>query len=239
MPIISFQRLKWFWVSILFLLFFSVHARAQSTGPNTAYSGLARQVKPSVVTVMVYDYTGRLKHIGSGFFCNSSGDLVTNSHVLAKNSMARIKTRQGKTFAVGGIIHRDEKADVVQARTHVHKKVPFLSPAKRRPSVGERIMVAGSPMGLEQTITEGIVSAWREIPGKGRVIQISAPISPGSSGGPVLNMKGEVVGIAAFQSVKGQNLNFAIPVDRIFKKSTTTGNRLTIQKDKSGAIIIQ
>ncbi len=70
--------------------------------------------------------------------------------------------------------------------------------------------MVGSPMGLEQTISEGIVSAVREIPNLGKIFQISAPISSGSSGSPVINMKGEVIGVATFQFIKGQNLNFAV-----------------------------
>jgi len=68
---------------------------------------------------------------------------------------------------------------------------------------------------LEKTVSDGIISAIREVPGYGKLIQITAPISPGSSGSPVLNMKGEVIGIATFQMIEGQNLNFAIPSERI------------------------
>jgi tetratricopeptide (TPR) repeat protein len=75
--------------------------------------------------------------------------------------------------------------------------------------------VYGSPLGLENTVSDGIVSAVRDVPDYGRIIQITAPISPGSSGSPVLNMQGEVIGIATFQMVEGQNLNFAIPSERI------------------------
>jgi tetratricopeptide (TPR) repeat protein len=70
-------------------------------------------------------------------------------------------------------------------------------------------------LGLEKTVSDGIISAIREVPGYGKLIQITAPISPGSSGSPVLNMKGEVIGIATFQMIEGQNLNFAIPSERI------------------------
>lgn len=85
------------------------------------------------------------------------------------------------------------------------------------PEVGERVVVIGSPLGLEQTVSDGIVSAVREVSAFGTIIQITAPISPGSSGSPVVNMKGEVIGVATFQSMIGQNLNFAIPGERIAK----------------------
>jgi S1-C subfamily serine protease len=72
----------------------------------------------------------------------------------------------------------------------------------------------GSPLGLEHTVTEGLVSAIRTVRDRGEFLQISAPIAPGSSGGPVVNMKGQVIGIATFQ-VRGQNINFAVPGYRI------------------------
>ena len=91
------------------------------------------------------------------------------------------------------------------------KDVKWIEVVEDLPSVAERILVVGSPMGLEQTVNEGIVSAVREVPSVGKILQISAPISPGSSGSPVINMKGEVIGVATFQLIEGQNLNFAIP----------------------------
>jgi len=104
--------------------------------------------------------------------------------------------------------------------------------------VGERIIVYGSPLGLEKTVSDGIVSAIREVPGHGTLIQITAPISPGSSGSPVLNMKGEVIGIATFQFIKGKNLNFAIPSKRVARlnlieeKKTSITEKIFGQENK-------
>lgn len=204
-----------------------------------SYSKIATQIKPSVVTIIVYEYNGKLKHIGSGFFYNKKGHIVSNSHVLSSNTRAEVKLLSGKKYPVGAIIERNEKKDIVKAQTHIPTASPFLKIANRRPAVGDKIMVAGSPMGLEQTITEGIVSAWRNLPGKGSVLQISAPVSPGSSGGPVLNMAGEVVGIASFQMIKGQNLNFAIPVESIFNTQKANTRKLKFHKDKNGILIIE
>ncbi|MBI4025125.1 MAG: trypsin-like peptidase domain-containing protein [Verrucomicrobia bacterium] len=78
---------------------------------------------------------------------------------------------------------------------------------------GIRIVVIGSPLGLEGTLSEGIISAVREFPGRDRWLQISAAISPGSSGSPVMNAKGEVIGIATLLLTGGQSLNFAVPIE--------------------------
>jgi len=93
------------------------------------------------------------------------------------------------------------------------------------PEIGERVVVIGSPLGLEQTVSEGIVSAIRGI---GRLLQITAPISPGSSGSPVVNMKGEVVGVATLQFTQGQNLNFAVSAERISKMKSGEGKTLAL-----------
>ncbi len=83
------------------------------------------------------------------------------------------------------------------------------------PQEGESIVVIGNPFGLEGSVSNGIVSAVREISGYGRIIQITAPISPGSSGSPVVNMFGQVIGVATLQAEEGQSLNFAVPAERI------------------------
>ena len=209
---------------------------------DAGYSSLVRRIRPSIVTIYVYNYDGSPKALGSGFFYNSRGDILTNSHVLTPNSRAEIRTVSGKKYPVGSVIERDEKKDIVKAKTLAPKETPFLKPAAIPPVSGDSIMVIGSPMGLEQTVSEGIVSAWRDIPGKGTVVQISAPVSPGSSGAPVLNIKGEVIGIATFQMLKGQNLNFAVPIKDLIAASPSAGQKtrkLTIRKDKSGIIIIE
>ena len=91
----------------------------------------------------------------------------------------------------------------------------WIAVSDRAPEIAERIVVVGSPMGLEQTVSEGIISSVREIPTVGRVFQMSAPISPGSSGSPVVSTKGQVIGIATFQFIQGQNLNFAVTAQQI------------------------
>jgi Flp pilus assembly protein TadD len=97
----------------------------------------------------------------------------------------------------------------------------FLKLSNQIPSEGEDIVVVGNPLGLESSVSTGIVSAVRDIPAFGNTIQITAPISPGSSGSPVVNSKGEVIGIATLIMTKGQNLNFAVPADKIVTLKNT------------------
>jgi len=177
---------------------------------------LIKRIEPSIVSVFTYDNKGEFLKLGSGFFISQSGDIITNYHVLQGASSAEIKASDGKTYPITYIIAKDEQNDIIRLSVDILSKyVHSLSLSATVPEVGERIIVYGSPLGLEKTVSDGIVSAIRDIPNYGRIIQITAPISPGSSGSPVLNMKGEVIGIASFQIVEGQNLNFAIPSEKI------------------------
>ncbi len=177
---------------------------------------LIKRIKPSTVIIFAYDDKGEFLKLGSGFFISQNGDVITNYHVIQGANSAEIKTADEKTYPITYIVAGDEQNDIIRLSVNIPSQYVYpLSLSKTIPEVGERIIVYGSPLGLENTVSDGIVSAIRDIPDFGKVIQITAPISPGSSGSPVLNMKGEVIGIAFFQIIEGQNLNFAISSERI------------------------
>jgi len=200
---------------------------------------LIKRIKPSVVIVFAYDDKGEFLKLGSGFFISQNGNIITNYHVLQGARSAEVKTSDGKTYPITYIVADDEQSDIIRLSVDIPSQyVHSLSLSVTVPEVGERIIVYGSPLGLEKTVSDGIISAIREVPDYGKLIQITAPISPGSSGSPVLNMKGEVIGIATFQIVEGQNLNFAIPSERIAnldlteEKETSVGEELFGQENK-------
>jgi len=179
-------------------------------------TSIIKRIKPSVVVVFAYDDKGEFLKLGSGFFISQNGDIITNYHVLQGASSAEAKISDGKTYPITHIIAEDEQNDIIRLSVDIPSQyVHPLSLSTTIPEVGEKIIVYGSPLGLEKTVSDGIVSAIREIFDYGKIIQITAPISLGSSGSPVLNMNGEVIGIATFQMIEGQNLNFAIPSERI------------------------
>jgi len=112
---------------------------------------------------------------------------------------------------VEAVVGENPASDLIKLRVRIPKESRhWLQTKSEMPSIAEPIVVVGSPMGLEQTVSEGIVSGIREMPGFGKFFQISAPISQGSSGGPVVDYQGRVVGIVTFMMVLGQNLNFAV-----------------------------
>jgi tetratricopeptide (TPR) repeat protein len=176
---------------------------------------LVRRIKPSAVAVETFDARGQKLSRGSGFFVETDR-IVTNRHVLEGAHRAEVHSSTGTVFPVKGVLAVDAEGDI--ALLKIDPPATPISPLpldKTSPQEGESIVVIGNPLGLEGSVTNGIVSAVRDIPTFGRIIQITAPISSGSSGSPVVNMQGQVIGIATLQITGGQSVNFAIPSERI------------------------
>ncbi len=179
---------------------------------------LSKRVRPAVVLIETLDKDNNPLGLGSGFFINDKGHLITNRHVIEGAYSATAKIMSGDVYLIEGVLAADAYSDVVKLAVKIEEgKTSFVEPVKTLPSVGEDIVVVGNPFGLESTVSEGIVSAIRDIPSFGPILQITAPISSGSSGSPVLSMKGEVIGIATLILTEGRALNFAIPADKIKK----------------------
>jgi tetratricopeptide (TPR) repeat protein len=188
-----------------------------NSGPQTwSLKDLVGPVQQSVVTVINYDVDGGVSSIGSGFFISKNGILVTSYHVLEGAYSAEIKTQDGSQYPVATVLARNQLVDLIKVRVEIPaSRVTPVVLARPKPAVADRVFVVGSPMGLEQSVSEGIIAAIREIPAGGKVLQLTAPISRGSSGSPVLNQDGEAIGVVTFQAVSGQNLNFAISIDAL------------------------
>ncbi|MBW1973407.1 MAG: tetratricopeptide repeat protein, partial [Deltaproteobacteria bacterium] len=217
---------RWFLVPLI--LFFCI-ALFPSSEAQDNLPRIIKKVEPSIVLILTYDNKRKPLGQGSGFFINKQGDVITNRHVLKGASYAYVKTKDKKIYPIKKILAEDKKSDLIRVSVKIpHKAVHPLSLSTSLPKVGERIIVIGSPLGLEQTVTDGIVSAVRKIPAFGWIIQITAPLSPGSSGSPVINMKGKVIGVASFRMIKGENLNFAIPIQRAIRLAL--GKRQTFNK---------
>ena len=202
---------------------------------------LVKKVKPSIVLIETFDKDNKPIGQGSGFFIDNKGRLITNHHVVEGAYSATIKTSTGKEYPVQGIVAKDTEADIVKLVVNLpDANITFLNLSVNVPSEGEDIFVIGNPLGLESTVSTGIVSAVRDIPAFGKILQITAPISPGSSGSPVINSKGEVIGVATLIVTKGQNLNFAIPSDKIIAlketaKAALSESYASLTADANGA----
>jgi hypothetical protein len=205
------------------------------TGGSQDVSSIYKQIGPSVVVVQRYDEKKQKTGIGTGFFMSSGGNVVTNHHVLRGAVSADIRVSSGKVYPVRNVLAEDPENDLIMVSVEIPPyEVQPLSVRASLPAIGERVVVIGSPMGLDQTVSDGIVSAIRELQGSRRVIQITAPISPGSSGSPVVNMKGDVVAVACALLANGQNLNFGIPSERVSSLSPGSGYPLA-QMSRAGS----
>jgi len=171
----------------------------------------------AVVVIETYDKYGKIISQGSGFIVREDGAVVTNYHVISNATDIKVKTGN-KVLKVYGLIYIDKENDIVILKAEGQKLQTVKIGDIRKLSIGEKVYVISSPQGLENTISEGILSGIREIAPDKKILQITAPISPGSSGGPVFNKNGEVIGIATALLKESQNINFAMPVNLIKDK---------------------
>lgn len=197
---------------------------------------LVKRIKPSSVAIETFDAKGNALSRGSGFFV-APDRIVTNRHVIERSTRVEVHLMDGKRFVVKGVLAVDGEGDLAMLQVDIPRAFAIPLPIVRSvPQEGESIVVVGNPFGLEGSVSNGIVSAVREISGYGKIIQITAPISPGSSGSPVVNMYGQVIGIASLQAAEGQSLNFAIPSERILQLKVSelqTFSSLTAETQKN------
>ena len=176
--------------------------------PSLLTRELAAKVRKSLVVVLTQDHEGNVIAQGSGFFFRP-GFIATNLHVLKRASQGYVKSlSDGVSYKISSVVGFDLKHDICVLKLSEAGGAP-LPLSTVDVAVGDDVLVAGNPEGLEASFSKGIVSGIRSA---SDLIQMDAAISPGSSGGPVVNQRGEVVGLAVSSLVEGQNLNFAAPV---------------------------
>lgn len=175
---------------------------------------LAQSTFPSVVLLVMQDANGQPVSLGSGFFV-ADGIIVTNLHVVRGTSSGQVKlVGQTRTYAIRGVVGINANADIVLLEVPGANAPPLELSRGTDLAVGDVVYAVGNPEGLEGTFSQGIVSGLRGS-GPDKLLQITAPISPGSSGGPIINSRGEVVGVAVATFREGQNLNFAVPASYV------------------------
>lgn len=197
---------------VALVLLLTTVARADESLPS-----LVKRVKPAVVAIATYDASGEALMTGSGFFLRP-GQVVTNLHVVRNAARAEIKTLdgKGKVFPVSGAIAIDEEGDLALLSVEMPlERARSSELATELPDEGEPIFVIGNPLKLEGSVSDGIVSAVREVPNSYRIIQITAPISHGNSGSPVFNLRGQVLGVVTVKVTNGQNINLAVSAARV------------------------
>ena len=173
---------------------------------------IAKKALGSTVLLVMQNTNGETRGLGSGFFV-SSGQIATNLHVVrgAPKGYAKLVSQDIK-YNIDGVAAIDEDRDLVILQVTAFGTPSLPLGNSDAVAIGESVYAAGNPKGLEGTFSDGIISSIRG-DGAYKILQMTTPISPGSSGGPVLNKKGEVIGISVLTIRDGQNLNFAIPIN--------------------------
>ena len=192
-------------IPVIVLIFCTISTVPAQTAPQIAEKALA-----ATVYLEMQDSNGLPLGFGSGFFVRDNL-IATNYHVIEGAARGTAKlVGQFSTYTIEGVTATDKTNDLALLKVTVSGIKPLPLGNSSDVKIGETVYVAGNPKGLEGTFSNGIISSRRDPYTKER-LQMTAPISPGSSGGPVLNSKGEVIGISFMTLVGGQNLNFAIP----------------------------
>ena len=212
-------------VRALLLLACTLPLPAQTTSDETlSPSTIYKNQSHAVVLIEMKDDKGKVTKTGSGFLVSADGKILTNYHVIAHSKQGTVRLDNDDAYDRIDVLDIDKRKDIALIKI---KAVDLPAVTLGRSStveVGQKVYSLTTPLGmLQNTLSEGIISGIR--PGDGyRYFQISAPISHGSSGGPIFNTKGEVIGVAVMTISEGQNLNFAVPID--YARGMLTSNQL-------------
>lgn len=186
----------------------------QSIAPRNDIPTLAKAANGIVVSVVTLGKDGHSVAQGSGFFASKDGRIVTNYHVIQSGNSAIVKLRDGALFVVDGLLAFDKDRDVAVIKVHGETLRGATLGNSDQVQVGEQVVAIGNP--LDSTVSSGIISGIRTGDrGGGKFFEVTAPISPDSSGGPLFNMAGEVIGITTSNIEVGANLNSAIPINDV------------------------
>ena len=203
-------------VPLLLAAMSAQNAPITNKGRHLDIPAISREANGSIVSIVMSDKDGHPIAQGSGFLISKDGHIVTNYHVIKTGRSAVVKLPSGAFFAVDGVLASDKSRDVAIVKVNGNSFKALTLGDSDRLQVGEEVVAIGNPLSLESTVSNGIVSAIRTIEDEGgKFVQITAPISPGSSGGPLFNMAGEVVGMTTSHIKGGENLNFAIPINDV------------------------
>jgi serine protease Do len=196
------------------------------SGKTLTPKDIVQRSSPAIVRVEAQGPEG--EQFGTGFIVDKSGVVATNFHVIAGTSEIKIKLHDGSHYPVLHVLNVDPMRDLVIVKFKPDRPMPTLRIGdSSKVATGEKIVAIGNPLGVfENTVSEGLISSIREVcsqsdvnsnnpscPGELTLLQISAPISQGSSGGPLFNQVGDVVGITTAIIAQGQLINFAMPAN--------------------------
>ena len=186
----------------------------------------------SVVMLSCYDDSDNLLATGSGFIAISDDIVITNFHVIDYSLKIRVSTEQDKSYEVDKVLAYDEKSDVAILKLSEKTGLSVLPLGNSdRINKGDKIIAIGSPLGIKNTVSTGVLSGrfWDSVSSLD-ILQFTAPISSGSSGGALFNESGSVIGVTYASIIDGQNLNLAIPIEQVDVIYNTKGTAITLSE---------
>lgn len=213
--IIGFRMMKkmqtacLFWGILLSVGCNSPRTKTSAPPKRMSTAQLVEKYGGSIVTIMTMGEDGEYQGLGTGFFIDEEGTLVTNFHVIEGATKAKIKRPDEVLYDIANVLAFDKEKDIAILKATMPQKTIPLKLAGKLPMPGEDVTVIGSPLGLEQTITRGTFSKVRDGGGV-RLLQFSAKLNPGNSGGPAFNAWGEVVGVATLKLEGMEGLGFGV-----------------------------
>lgn len=218
-------------LQMVMVLGYPLAVLASYSSAQESVAEVVRRSSDAVVLIVISNSAGQETALGSGFLISADGKIVTNHHVIKDAHSAVVKLSNGAFFPVSGVIASDVDKDLAIIKVS-GRNLPFLELGDAdNLHVGDHVLAIGSPLGLEGTVSDGIVSALRDVT-KMKWIQTTAPVSRGNSGGPLLDMSGHVVGVITWgvNLQLGQNLNFAATANEV--KNVLAGHT---QPDKASS----
>lgn len=211
-------------------------ALAQSASAKKDIPAIAKSAREAVLTIIMLNDDKPIAQ-GTGFLVTPDGAIVTNYHVIATGNAAVVKFVDGTVSPVDGVLAANKVRDLAIIKIHGRTFRTLTLGNSDQIQVGEEVVAIGNPLGLELSVSNGILSGIRRDEKEGgKFLQITAPISHGSSGGPLFNMSGEVVGITSMYFEGGENLNFAVPVNdakQLLRERSATLRELPNEPEKS------
>lgn len=199
-------------ILLLLLICCGVRFAVAQDAPDS-HAELIAKIRPSVVTIRVQGRDGNDAGIGTGFAIQDNL-IATNFHVINEGRPFTIESSDGEPCRVLAVEASDINNDLVLIRVDNASNLPALRLSETKAEQGQRVLAFGNPRGLKNSVVEGIVSAIREVENQ-ELLQLAMPIEPGNSGGPLVDLQGNVHGIINMKSAINDNLGFAIPIRQL------------------------